>query len=142
MDLFDPVAAGKALGEQYLALVVFGERGLGRLAIELEGDHKIGTELTRKATGRDNGITTVGALGNRRGIVANKLSAARGAYVGTVEGGDVRCTLLRIRGIDCCSLGFLLSRLLLVCVALLDVGQRELRVAMVADKQRLRAVIA
>ena len=136
LNLVDAVAAGEALRQQDLALIVLGQGLLGGLVVEFEGNHELGPEIAGKAIGRDHGVAAVGALGDGGARIADELGPTGRAHVGAVEAGRVAG-----RG-GGRFLGLLLSRLLLGRVAGLDVRYGELGVAVVADEQGLRAVVA
>ena len=136
LNLVDAVAAGEALRQQDLAFIVLGQGLLGGLVVELEGNHELGLKIAGKAIGRDHGVAAVGALGDGGARVADELGAAGRAHVGAVEAGRVAG-----RG-GGHFLGLLLGRLLLGCVSGLDVRYGELGVAVVADEQGFRAVVA
>ena len=81
-DLLQMIFAGKALRQEYLTLIMLLEPLDRVLAAELEGDHEVRLQRSRKLPRHDRGVAAVGAGGRGGGRVTDELRAAARAVIG------------------------------------------------------------
>ena len=142
-DFFDSVTAGKTLGKQHLALVMLSQCTLGRLAIQFERNHKLGTEVSREMPSRNHGFfhsraTREWPWYRRRQARPHKTNTHRHHRGLRFQ---LRPRLRRIPSIAYNRLRFLFRTFLLGLIANFDIRQRKFQIAVIADEWNLRAVV-